>query len=121
MTLDAETSQEIRPFRTDVPQADLDDLHDHGMIQSTRPQTLGYGLTDSPAGQLGWIVEKFTEWTDSTDRPEQAVDRDQMLTNVMLYWLTGTATSSARIYYRSRTCSSRTSANSSSGYGDPSV
>jgi epoxide hydrolase len=71
----------------------------YGMIQSTRPQTLGYGLTDSPAGQLAWIVEKFREWTDSTDRPEQAVDRDQMLTNVMLYWLTGTATSSARIYY----------------------
>jgi microsomal epoxide hydrolase len=71
----------------------------YGMIQSTRPQTLGYGLTDSPAGQLAWIVEKFKEWTDSTDRPEQAVDRDRMLTNVMLYWLTGTATSSARIYY----------------------
>ncbi len=71
----------------------------YGMIQSTRPQTLGYGLTDSPAGQLAWIVEKFKEWTDSADRPEQAVDRDQMLTNVMLYWLTGTATSSARIYY----------------------
>jgi microsomal epoxide hydrolase len=71
----------------------------YGMIQSTRPQTLGYGLTDSPIGQLGWIAEKFKEWTDCTDRPEQAVDRDQMLTNVMLYWLTGTAASSARIYY----------------------
>jgi len=71
----------------------------YGMIQSTRPQTLGYGLTDSPVGQLGWIVEKFREWTDCVDRPEDAVDRDQMLTNVMFYWLTGTATSSARIYY----------------------
>ncbi|WP_197701316.1 epoxide hydrolase family protein [Micromonospora coriariae] len=68
-------------------------------IQSTRPQTLAYGLTDSPVGQLAWIVEKFKEWTDSEDRPEDAVDRDQMLTNVMLYWLTGTAGSSARIYY----------------------
>ncbi|MER8073207.1 epoxide hydrolase family protein [Streptomyces sp. NPDC094034] len=68
-------------------------------IQSTRPQTLAYGLTDSPVGQLAWIVEKFKEWTDSRDRPEDAVDRDQMLTNVMLYWLTGTAGSSARIYY----------------------
>jgi pimeloyl-ACP methyl ester carboxylesterase len=68
-------------------------------IQSTRPQTVAYGLTDSPVGQLAWIVEKFKEWTDSEDRPEDAVDRDQMLTNVMLYWLTGTAGSSARIYY----------------------
>ncbi|MEV6418301.1 epoxide hydrolase family protein [Streptomyces sp. NPDC051662] len=68
-------------------------------IQSTRPQTLAYGLTDSPVGQLAWIAEKFKEWTDSRDRPEDAVDRDQLLTNVMLYWLTGTAGSSARIYY----------------------
>jgi epoxide hydrolase len=71
----------------------------YGMIQSTRPQTLAYALTDSPAGQLAWIVEKFREWTDSTDRPEDAVDRDQMLTNVTIYWLTGTAGSSARLYY----------------------
>ncbi|GAA3507649.1 pimeloyl-ACP methyl ester carboxylesterase [Streptosporangium album] len=68
-------------------------------IQSTRPQTLAYGLTDSPVGQLAWITEKFKEWTDSRDRPEDAVDRDLLLTNVMLYWLTGTAGSSARIYY----------------------
>ncbi|MFD3654648.1 epoxide hydrolase family protein [Streptomyces sp. NPDC058620] len=68
-------------------------------VQSTRPQTLAYGLTDSPVGQLAWITEKFKEWTDSRDRPEDAVDRDVMLTNVMLYWLTGTAGSSARIYY----------------------
>lgn len=68
-------------------------------IQSTRPQTLAYGLADSPVGQLAWIVEKFKEWTDSTDRPEDAVDRDRMLTNVMLYWLTGTAASSARFYW----------------------
>jgi hypothetical protein len=50
-------------------------------------------------GQLAWIAEKFKEWTDSRDRPEDAVDRDQMLTNVMLHWLTGTAGSSAHIYY----------------------
>lgn len=68
-------------------------------VQSTRPQTLAYGLTDSPVGQLAWIVEKFKEWTDSRDRPEDAVDRDRMLTNVTLYWLTATAGSSARIYY----------------------
>jgi pimeloyl-ACP methyl ester carboxylesterase len=71
-------------------------------IQSTRPQTLAYGLTDSPTGQLAWIVEKFKEWTDSTDAPEDAVDRDQMLTNVMLYWLTETARSSADLYKEDR-------------------
>jgi pimeloyl-ACP methyl ester carboxylesterase len=71
----------------------------YAALQSTRPQTLAYGLTDSPVGQLAWIVEKFKEWTDSQERPEDAVDRDQLLTNVMLYWLTRTAGSSARIYY----------------------
>ena len=70
----------------------------YGAIQSTRPQTLAYGLTDSPAGQLAWITEKFGEWTDG-GLPDEAVDRDQLLTNVTLYWLTGTAGSSARLYY----------------------
>ncbi|MGE5291182.1 MAG: epoxide hydrolase family protein [Micromonosporaceae bacterium] len=73
----------------------------YGMIQATRPQTLAYALADSPAGQLAWIVEKFKEWTDSSELPEDAVDRDQMLTNVTIYWLTGTAGSSARLYYES--------------------
>jgi pimeloyl-ACP methyl ester carboxylesterase len=68
-------------------------------LQTTRPQTLSYALTDSPVGQLAWIAEKFQEWTDTRDRPEGAVRRDRLLTNVMLYWLTRTAGSSARIYY----------------------
>jgi pimeloyl-ACP methyl ester carboxylesterase len=69
-------------------------------LQSTRPQTLAHGLTDSPVGQLAWIIEKFKEWTDdASDLPEDAVDRDHLLTNVMLYWLTGTAGSSANFYY----------------------
>jgi epoxide hydrolase len=68
----------------------------YGAIQSTRPQTVGYGLTDSPAGQLAWIAEKFGEWTDGG---LTAVDRDQMLTNISVYWLTRTAGSSARLYY----------------------
>jgi pimeloyl-ACP methyl ester carboxylesterase len=68
-------------------------------VQATRPQTLAYALTDSPVGQLAWIVERFKEWTHAADVPEDAVDRDQLLTNVMLYWLTGTAGSSARLYY----------------------
>jgi pimeloyl-ACP methyl ester carboxylesterase len=72
----------------------------YGAIQSTRPQTLAYGLTDSPAGQLAWITEKFGEWTDH-GLPHEAVDRDQLLTNVSIYWLTATAGSSARLYYES--------------------
>jgi pimeloyl-ACP methyl ester carboxylesterase len=68
-------------------------------VQSQRPQTIAYALTDSPVGQLAWIVEKFKEWTHAAEVPEDAVDRDQLLTNVMLYWLTGTAGSSARLYY----------------------
>jgi len=69
-------------------------------IQSTRPQTLSYALTDSPAGQLAWIVEKFKEWTNSGHAlPEDAIGRDDILTNVSLYWFTGTAGSSANVYY----------------------
>jgi pimeloyl-ACP methyl ester carboxylesterase len=78
----------------------LAEMNGYFQIQATRPQTLAYGLHDSPVGQLAWIVEKFKEWTDSSaELPEDAVDRDQLLTNVMLYWLTGTAASSARLYY----------------------
>ena len=69
--------------------------------QKTRPQTLGYGLADSPTGQLAWIVEKFWAWTDCDGHPEHALGRDEMLDNVMLYWATGSATSSARIYWES--------------------
>jgi pimeloyl-ACP methyl ester carboxylesterase len=75
-------------------------------IQAHRPQTLAYALTDSPVGQLAWIAEKFKEWTHAADVPEDAVDRDQLLTNVMLYWLTGTANSSARLYYENLHASS---------------
>ncbi len=72
-------------------------------IQSTRPQALAYALNDSPIGQLAWIVEKFQAWTDpAKDLPEQAVDVDQLLTDVTLYWLTGTGASSAHLYYEVR-------------------
>jgi pimeloyl-ACP methyl ester carboxylesterase len=78
----------------------LSDGNAYFQIQATRPQTLAYGLADSPVGQLAWNVEKFKEWTHpAEDPPECAVDRDQLLTNVMLYWLTGTAGSAARLYY----------------------
>ena len=69
--------------------------------QSTRPQTLGYALTDSPVGQLAWIVEKFWAWTDCAGHPENVLTRDELLDNVMVYWLTATATSSARLYWES--------------------
>lgn len=75
------------------------ELSGYAVLQGTRPHTLAYALTDSPVGQLAWIAEKFKDWTDSRDVPEDAVDRDQLLTNVMLYWLTRTAGSSARLYY----------------------
>ncbi len=69
-------------------------------IQSTRPQTLAYALTDSPVGQLAWIVEKFKEWTDATaELPENAVDRDQLLTNISVYWFTRSGASAARFIY----------------------
>lgn len=69
-------------------------------LQGTRPQTVSYGLTDSPAAQLAWIVEKFKDWTDpAADLPEDAVDRDRLLTNVSIYWFTNTANSTAHTYY----------------------
>jgi microsomal epoxide hydrolase len=68
-------------------------------IQSTRPQTIAYGLTDSPVGQLAWIAEKFKEWADAPDAPEDAVDRDALLTIASIYWHTATAGSSAQLYY----------------------
>jgi len=69
--------------------------------QSTRPQTVGYGLVDSPAGLCAWIVEKFWSWTDSDGDPANVLTRDEMLDNVMLYWLPGTGASSARLYWES--------------------
>jgi pimeloyl-ACP methyl ester carboxylesterase len=69
--------------------------------QSTRPQTLGYGLADSPVGQCAWIVEKFWAWTDCDGHPENAIGRDELLDNVMLYWLPGNGASSARLYWES--------------------
>ena len=84
-------------------QHQLEEGAGYAILQSTRPQTVGVGLSDSPAGQLAWIVEKFQEWTDpAAALPEDAVDLDQLLTNVSVYWFTGTATSSARLYREGR-------------------
>ena len=71
-------------------------------IQGKNPQTLGYGLTDSPAGLAGWIVEKFWAWTDHDGDLEQAVTRDQILTNLTVYWVTKTINSSVRLYCESQ-------------------
>jgi len=68
-------------------------------IQGTRPQTLAFGLTDSPAGLAAWIVEKFFAWTDNRGSPEDAVSRDEMLANISLYWFTGAIGSSFWPYY----------------------
>ena len=69
--------------------------------QSTRPQTVGYGLVDSPSGQAAWILEKFWAWTDCDGHPENVLTRDELLDNVMFYWLPAAAGSSARLYWES--------------------
>ncbi len=69
--------------------------------QSTRPQTLAYALVDSPVGQMAWIVEKFWSWMDCDGHPENVLSKDQLLDNVMLYWLTKTGGSSGRLYWES--------------------
>jgi epoxide hydrolase len=69
--------------------------------QSTRPQTLGYGLADSPVGQMAWIVEKFQSWMDCDGHPENVLSRDELLDNVMMYWATDSGASSARLYWES--------------------
>ncbi|TDC99237.1 epoxide hydrolase [Nonomuraea deserti] len=77
-----------------------DDLGAYMKLQGTRPQTIAASLHDSPAGQLAWIVEKFKDWTDPAAKlPEDAVDRDRILTDVSIYWLTATAGSAAHTYY----------------------
>jgi len=69
--------------------------------QGTRPQTLGYGLADSPAGQAAWVVEKYQAWMDCDGHPEHVLSRDELLDQVMLYWLPNSAASSARLYWES--------------------
>ena len=79
------------------------DAHESGYqaIQGTKPQTLAYGLTDSPAGLAAWIIEKFRTWSDCGDNIEQSFSKDHLLENIMLYWVTGTINSAMRLYYES--------------------
>jgi epoxide hydrolase len=93
---------------TERERAALDSLEYYGKWdsgyskeQSTRPQTVGYGLVDSPAGLCAWIVEKFWSWTDCDGDPTSVLSRDELLDNVMFYWLPATGASSARLYWES--------------------
>ena len=74
----------------------------YGHIQGTKTQTLSYGLNDSPAGLAGWIVEKFRSWSDCDGDVERSYTKDELLTNVTIYWVTETANSSCRLYYESQ-------------------
>ncbi|MGA8726699.1 MAG: epoxide hydrolase family protein [Acidimicrobiales bacterium] len=94
---------------TDDEQADLAAMRQfvkeesgYANEQGTKPQTVGAALNDTPAGLLGWIVEKFRAWSDCDGDPENCFTRDQLLTNVMVYWVTETIASSARLYWESR-------------------
>jgi microsomal epoxide hydrolase len=74
----------------------------YALLQRTKPQTVGVALNDSPAGLLAWIVEKFQRWSDCDGDVERAFTRDQLITNVMIYWVTGTITSAMRLYWEAR-------------------
>ena len=88
--------------RMQARQAFMSTERGYSAIQGTKPQTLGYGLNDSPAGVAAWIVEKFRTWCDCDGDIESIFTKDELLTNVMIYWVTETITSSTRIYYESR-------------------
>jgi epoxide hydrolase len=93
-------SSKVEKKRIQLMQHYFKEMMGYAQIQGTRPKTLTYGLNDSPVGQLAWILEKFKEWTDpASELPEDAVAIDKILTNVSLYWFTGTSGSSANLYY----------------------
>jgi len=107
---DPETMGELTPAEQSALEAmAFYNEHDSGYSkqQSTRPQTLGYALADSPVGQMAWVVEKYYAWTDcerdGVRHPEHALTREELLDTVMLYWLTNSAASSARLYWESFT------------------
>ena len=94
------SSEELSRMRE--RQASFANERGYSSIQGTRPQTLGYSLNDSPAGLAAWIIEKFYTWCDCDDDIESRFTKNELLTNVMIYWVTQTITSSTRIYYESR-------------------
>ena len=98
-TMDSLTEREQRALAALKHYQDWDS--GYSKQQATRPQTLGYALVDSPIGQCAWILEKFWAWTDCDGHPENVLTRDELLDNVMLYWLTASGASSGRIYWES--------------------
>ena len=95
---DGEMSAEEQAYRAEQERFQATETG-YSRIQGTRPQTLAYAQQDSPVGLLAWILEKFWVWSDHGDDLWETLDRDAVLTNVMMYWLTGTVLSAARIYY----------------------
>jgi pimeloyl-ACP methyl ester carboxylesterase len=91
------TPKELERFQKRYKE--LNDHRAYGAIQGTRPLTLGYGLNDSPAALAAWIVDKFWAWSDHGGKLENSFTKDELLTNVMIYWVTETMPSSARIYF----------------------
>jgi microsomal epoxide hydrolase len=94
-------AEEHRAYQTELLYWQTEETGYHA-IQGTKPQTLAYALTDSPAGLAAWIIEKFHTWTDNGGDLERSVDRDTLLTNVMLYWVTEAINSSFWPYYAIR-------------------
>jgi len=88
--------------RTRARQAFFDNERGYFLEQSTKPQTIGYSLDDSPAGLAAWIVEKFRSWSDVDGAVEKKFTKDELLTNITLYWVTQSGASSARIYYENQ-------------------
>lgn len=94
-----EEAEELSPKETE----DLEKMNQgYAAIQATKPQSLGYALNDSPAGLAAWIVEKFHGWSDCGGNVEKKFTKDELLTNIMIYWVTQTITSSMRLYYEIR-------------------
>jgi len=92
---------EAEQQRLTARQSSMKEGTGYQQIQGSKPQTLGYGLHDSPLGLAAWITEKFHGWTDCHGNIEQSISKDELLTNIMIYWVTGTITSSTRLYYES--------------------
>ncbi len=95
----------VTPKEMERHQQRVKELNDHrayGAIQGTRPQTLGYGLNDSPTGLAAWVVDKFWAWSDHGGNLESSFSKDELLTNITIYWVTQTMPSSVRIYYASQ-------------------
>ena len=88
--------------RIEAAQARTTNETAYSQLQGTKPQTLGYSLNDSPAGLAAWIVEKFRSWSDSGGDVEKRFTKDELLTNIMIYWVTETGPSSVRLYYENR-------------------